>query len=95
VDFLCVEDGGIERRSATARVGVAQIFSRKLCVTDSKQQKTKTALCGYCLFLNFFMRSGLFAPFTELIKLYFSLNFLLVLSAIVIDSFTGLTGKFD
>lgn len=32
----CVEIGLIESRSATARGGVAQIFSRKLCVTDSR-----------------------------------------------------------
>jgi hypothetical protein len=32
IDFL---DGGIERRSATARVGVARFFSRKILVTES------------------------------------------------------------
>jgi hypothetical protein len=44
LDHFCVRKGEshlsdfrgrFERRSATARVGVAQIFSRKLCVTES------------------------------------------------------------
>jgi hypothetical protein len=39
---------------------------------------------GFLLFLSFFMRSILFAPFAELLELDLSLNFLFVLSAPIV-----------
>jgi len=47
------------------------------------------------LFLYFLVNGILFAPFTKFLELYFSLNFLFILSAPVIDSFAIFTGEFD
>jgi len=90
---VAVSDEYIGRRSRGQAEQGATATSERL--TDSTcNNKTPSLSEGVLLFLYLFVRGSLFTRRAKLLELYFSLNFLLVFPAPIVDGLTVGTGKF-